>query len=142
MAPLPIVAVGPTLYRSPQPQSEDDFREITALGIRRIIDLENERGEALWESTRCAIDGIRFVTVPISAYSPPGRKTLSMLLEDLSVVTTPTLLHCYFGQDRTGLVCGLWRVSQGWSKRRAWKEMRAQGFHPLLVGLTWAFWTY
>ena len=46
------------------------------------------------------------------------------------------LVHCKNGHDRTGLVVGMIRLRvDHWSKKRAWDEMLARGFHPELVGL-------
>jgi hypothetical protein len=39
------------------------------------------------------------------------------------------------GEDRTGLVVGCFRLSQGWTKADAYAEMLAHGFHPALQGL-------
>lgn len=44
------------------------------------------------------------------------------------------------GQDRTGLVVGVYRVwVDGWPKAKAYAEMKSFGFHPLLKGL-YDFW--
>lgn len=49
-------------------------------------------------------------------------------------------IHCEHGQDRTGLVCAIYRVQiQHWSKADAEKEMLANGFHKELRGL-WEYW--
>lgn len=46
------------------------------------------------------------------------------------------LVHCTHGQDRTGYVIGRHRVQhEGWSKARAYDEMRAHHFHPELHGI-------
>ena len=46
------------------------------------------------------------------------------------------LVHCTHGQDRTGLIVGVYRVRQDhWSKERAYREMLDHNFHPLLYGL-------
>jgi len=46
------------------------------------------------------------------------------------------LVHCTHGQDRTGLVIGIYRVGHdGWTKDRAYVEMIAHNFHPELHGL-------
>jgi hypothetical protein len=39
------------------------------------------------------------------------------------------------GTDRSGLVVGCFRLSQGWTKDDAYTEMLAHGFHPALQGL-------
>jgi protein tyrosine/serine phosphatase len=50
------------------------------------------------------------------------------------------LVHCTHGQDRTGLVVGVYRVKHdGWSKDKAWDEMVHHDFHQELVGLV-EFW--
>jgi protein tyrosine/serine phosphatase len=43
-------------------------------------------------------------------------------------ITWNTLIHCVHGNDRTGLLVALWRLSQGWSKADAQAEMWANGF--------------
>jgi protein-tyrosine phosphatase len=49
------------------------------------------------------------------------------------------LVHCTHGQDRTGLVVGIYRLAHGWTKDAAYAEMLQYGFHPELLGLreTW-----
>lgn len=39
------------------------------------------------------------------------------------------------GEDRTGLVVGCFRLSQGWTKADAYAEMISHTFHPALQGL-------
>jgi tyrosine-protein phosphatase SIW14 len=49
-------------------------------------------------------------------------------------------VHCTHGQDRTGLVVGLYRtIHDGWTKTDAYREMLQLGFHPELRGLR-EFW--
>lgn len=46
------------------------------------------------------------------------------------------LIHCVHGEDRTGLVVGMVRVLvDGWTKERAFQEMRDNGFHLVFIGL-------
>ena len=58
----------------------------------------------------------------------------------LSQITPGTFIHCEHGQDRTGLLVGLHRLSQDWTPQAAWLEMTNHGFHPALLGLT-HYWT-
>jgi hypothetical protein len=53
--------------------------------------------------------------------------------------TNAIFIHCTHGQDRTGLVVAEYRLSEGWSKADAEKEMLAHGFHKSLRGL-WRYW--
>jgi hypothetical protein len=57
----------------------------------------------------------------------------------LLTLATPVdvwLVHCTHGQDRTGIVIGVYRVMHdGWTKQRAYDEMRAHNFHAALHGV-------
>jgi hypothetical protein len=45
-------------------------------------------------------------------------------------------LNTQGGQDRTGLICGVYRVwANGWPRDKAYAEMKAHGFHSTLHGL-------
>lgn len=53
-------------------------------------------------------------------------------------------VHCDHGQDRTGLIVGLYRVFRDhWTRAAAHREMLAHGFHELFLGLdaVWEDWT-
>jgi Tyrosine phosphatase family len=43
--------------------------------------------------------------------------------------------HIQGGQDRTGLICALYRLKTGWTKQAAEDEMLKMGFHKFLHGL-------
>ena len=48
----------------------------------------------------------------------------------------PIFVHCFHGQDRTGLIVGLYRVLHDHrTKKAAYKEMQKNGFHRSLHGL-------
>ena len=43
-------------------------------------------------------------------------------------------MHCYHGEDRTGLVVGLHRYTNDhWTAVDAYREMLARGFHPVIT---------
>jgi protein tyrosine/serine phosphatase len=49
----------------------------------------------------------------------------------------PVFVHCQRGEDRTGMVVGLYRVlKQGWTPEAAWNEMLEWGYHPHFRALT------
>lgn len=51
-----------------------------------------------------------------------------------------TYVHCERGQDRTGLIVGVYRVKvEHWTKADAYQEMLKHGFHPILRGLCWSW---
>jgi protein tyrosine/serine phosphatase len=48
----------------------------------------------------------------------------------------PIFVHCQHGEDRTGLIVGLYRVeTEHWSPAAAYREMIAKGFHKILFFL-------
>jgi protein tyrosine/serine phosphatase len=48
----------------------------------------------------------------------------------------PIFVHCQQGEDRTGLIVGLYRVeTEHWSPAAAYREMIAKGFHKILFFL-------
>lgn len=51
------------------------------------------------------------------------------------------VVHCEHGDDRTGILIGLYRLLQGWSKADAYAEMIRMGYHPELYALT-RYWKY
>ena len=141
-----ITQVTSTIYRSAQPQSAADFEQIMSLGITAIIDLENESGESPWEKAQWMhySDEINFHSFPLSSLFPPKADIIDQILKTMYL--TPNhekiLVHCLHGQDRSGLICGLYRRKyQGWSRCAAWREMLDRGFHPILLGLSWYYWT-
>lgn len=51
-----------------------------------------------------------------------------------------TVIHCEHGEDRTGLICAVYRVTHDhWTKAQAEKEMIANGFHKEELAL-WGWW--
>ncbi len=51
-----------------------------------------------------------------------------------------TVIHCEHGEDRTGVLVGMYRMQHGWTKEKAWQEMLDLGYTPALRGLTAVFW--
>jgi tyrosine-protein phosphatase SIW14 len=138
-----IIEVVPGLYRSRQPWGDDEFQQIKSLGIKTIIDLENEPGENYWEENACHHNGLDIYKAPMSGFWAPPEFLMGQIqgkiLGSLHV-GSPILVHCRHGEDRSGLVIGMFRRSQGWTKAQAWKEMIDYGFHWYLLGLTFYFW--
>lgn len=134
--------VAPGIYRSPQPRCKADFAEIIDLGIDFVIDLENEWHEAAWEHEKCIAAGLSFTSVPMSAFFPPDQTQVDFILASITRDSSRNVLvHCRHGQDRTGLIVGLYRIHhQGWKRWAAWCEMLDSGYHPCLIGLTCYFW--
>ena len=57
----------------------------------------------------------------------------------VSLLQAGSYVHCEHGEDRTGIVVGCFRLSQGWTKEDAWAEMIGHRFHIGLQGLVRAW---
>lgn len=144
-----ITQIDTNLWRGPRPDSMD---ELKSLGIRQIINLEVGWFELFHglegrEKDQAFASLISYDHVPISDWMFPTQKELDRILTILrTTVDTPpngrgikTYIHCLHGQDRTGLVCAIYRVKvQRWGIERAIQEMIDMGFHQ--VPYEWLGW--
>src|SRR6266849_3570378 len=130
--------ISEVLYRGAQPR-EVGLSELKILGITTIVDLRGEDREKLdWERKRAEALGIRFVQIPVSGWSPPTDEQLVQFLALL--LDNPghkIFVHCRFGDDRTGVFIGVYRMAFAkWSAEQAMKEMYFFGFngfwHPAM----------
>ena len=75
-----------------------------------------------------------FISEPMSGFWTPNDKEVNQIeaiMADQS--RRPIFVHCEHGQDRTGLIVGLYRVfTEKKSPAAAYKEMLAKGFHKIL----------
>lgn len=134
------------VYRSDQPEKLADFLKILTTGVTVVVDLENEKGESPWELKywENVNSEVQFLSLPMSGFWSPQKATIS---EILALIHHPAydgqvfLIHCKHGEDRTGLVSALiLREERGLTKMQGWQDMLKNGFHRLLLGLSWYYW--
>lgn len=130
------VQVSEGLYRGARPD-EGGLTRLSQLGVRTILNLEDDAGAIDNERRILAKLGMAQVSMPMSGLSTPDNdqmtETLSILNEKRNY---PVFVHCAKGMDRTGVVIALHRVfNQGWSARDAEDEMKALGFNTMLDAL-------
>jgi len=115
--------------------SDNHFKTIIDLRIENPLDMIEEALEAN------RLD-IKYIGVPMNPIGFPSNETMDLLEKDLLKDRSlqPLFIHCLYGEDRTGLVIGLYRVfDEGVRPEQAYSEMREYGFHPWLVNLGFYF---
>jgi hypothetical protein len=122
------------IWRGGQPTAEG-WSYLKSVGITKSVKL-NVGKDALAES-----NGISVVYLPIDwaeqTIWKPQRSTVELAVHSIS---NGTFVHCLHGQDRTGLIIGVYRVEiEKWKKEVAEREMLTNGFHKELLGL-WRYW--
>lgn len=122
------------IYRSAQPTADEFDAMKSQLGIESVIKLNS----AL-EGRDVLPDGVARFEHPWSPVGPVSHEDLDETLVDLENAPRPVDVHCTHGEDRTGLLIGLYRIKHGSLASAAWREMIAYGFHPALFGLTATF---
>lgn len=98
------------LYRCAQPSTAELERLIRRHGIRVVINLRGDNGDAPWyvqETETAARLGVRLVDVATWAKHAPLREQLTLLVDTLSAAEGPVLVHCNNGGDRAGLASAL-----------------------------------
>jgi tyrosine-protein phosphatase SIW14 len=134
------------VYRSGQ-MTVGGFEEAVAkLGLRTIVNLQDEypdpdvalgyfTSRTMKETELCRQLGVRYVYIPpdliprkqLSERRPESIDRFLELLDDPTVY--PVLIHCKAGLHRTGVMAAVYRMEyQGWSKREAIRELKANGF--------------
>ena len=121
--------VSDTYYRGAQPKG-DDFKALSALGVKLVIDLASE-GDAR-EDAMSRAAGMRFVRIPMTTHEPPSPEVTARFL---SLVTDPTnqpvYVHCIGGKHRTGVMTAIYRMTlERWSASQAFAEMKRYNFGP------------
>lgn len=134
---LPVLRqVTPTILRGGRP-SQYGIQQLKELGIKTIINLEND-DDVIWKEKKWAAkQEMRYITVPMSWWYSPSNHDISFLLETMTDESKlPIFIHCKHGEDRTGMVVGLYRVfKEQWTPSQAYEEMLDLGFHPALWAL-------
>ncbi|OAI54806.1 hypothetical protein AYO44_03010 [Planctomycetaceae bacterium SCGC AG-212-F19] len=145
MKRLRVVEPG-VLYRSGQLSADGFITAIDRLGIRTIINAQDELADpdvagnlfnsrTIRESELCKQLCVRYVHLPpdlVSRRTVPGARpgAIERFLEIMDdPANHPVLIHCRAGLHRTGVLCAVYRMEyQGWSQLDAMAEMKEHGF--------------
>ena len=114
-------------FRGAQPRG-DDFKALSALGVKLIIDLASE-GDASEEANSRAA-GMAFVRIPMSTHEVPSPEVIAKFLSLVNdPANQPVYVHCIGGKHRTGVMTAIYRMTtEGWNASRAYDEMKRYKF--------------
>jgi tyrosine-protein phosphatase SIW14 len=123
--------INDSLFRGAQPRGEG-VKELKILGITTIVDLRGEDPATIsWERGQAERLGIRFISIPVSGWSPPSNEQVALFLEIFrDHPKEKVFVHCRFGDDRTGVFVATYRMAfNGWPAAQAMNEMYFFGFN-------------
>jgi protein tyrosine/serine phosphatase len=131
--------VSPGIYRSGRPDQTGVEDALVKLGVKTIIDLENDDAAIAAERGWAQRAGINFISEPMNGLDTPNDKEVNDILAKISS-DQPVLVHCMEGHDRTGLIIALYRVLyEHWAPKAAHDEMMARGYNGLLISMNQYF---
>lgn len=115
-------------FRGAQPK-EKDFKDLAALGINTIIDLQDD--PTSYEKRVAEAAGMRYVNIPMSSTSRPREEQIEQFLKLANDPATGRFfVHCAGGRHRTGVMGAVYRMNRGgWDLDQAYKEMKDYDFY-------------
>jgi len=122
--------ISDALMRGAQP-SEQGLAELKKLGVTTVVDLRGNRGPVTRERAEVEALGMRFVGIPVNGWSAPSNAQVAEFLKLFQEDPKQKIfVHCYFGQDRSGVMVAAYRIAQqNWTAEQAMAEMYSFGFH-------------
>ena len=118
------------LFRGAQPSAQG-LAELKKLGVTTIIDLRGNHGPVAWEPRKRNPSACVSSTSRVLGWSPPDNVQVAQFLRLVQQDPTQKIfIHCYYGQDRTGVMVAAYRIAQqNWTPDQAASEMNSFGFH-------------
>ena len=116
------------LYRGGQPH-EGALRQLAARGVNTIINLRDDDERASDEGREAQAAGLRYFNIPFGRL---GRPTDEQMKHVLALINAPengvVFVHCAKGQDRTGTVVAIYRITHDhWTGEQAKNEAEHYG---------------
>jgi tyrosine-protein phosphatase SIW14 len=107
------------LLRGAQPSAQG-LAELKKLGVTTIVDLRGNSGPVDWERAQAESLGMRFVNIPVLGWSAPNDTKVAQFLKVVQQDPTQKIfMHCYYGEDRTGVMVATYRIAQqNWTPSR------------------------
>lgn len=115
-------------FRGGQPK-ENDYQQLAALGIKTVIDLQNEPTD--YEKRDVEALGMRYVNIPMSDKDYPETAKIAQFLKLVDDPATGKFyVHCAGGRHRTGVMGAVYRFNHyNWNYDQVYAEMKKYDFY-------------
>jgi len=115
-------------FRGAQPK-ENEYKELAALGIRTVIDLQNE--PTSYEKQNVEALGMKYVNIPMSDKDYPETAKIDQFLKLVDDPSTGKFyVHCAGGRHRTGVMGAVYRFNHyNWNYDQVYAEMKKYDFY-------------
>jgi len=115
-------------FRGAQPK-EDDYKDLAALGIKTVIDLQDDPKE--YERPMVESLGMKYVNIPMIAKKYPTEEATNVFMKLVNDPATGKFyVHCAGGRHRTGAMGAVYRFElYNWNFDQVYKEMKQYDFY-------------
>jgi protein tyrosine phosphatase (PTP) superfamily phosphohydrolase (DUF442 family) len=116
-------------YRGARPKTQEDFKDLAAMGITTVIDLTEDPTEA--ERVAVEASGMKYVHIPMVEKKYPTEAATSTFLKVANdPATGKFFLHCAGGRHRTGAMGAVYRYQNyNWNFEQVYAEMKKYDFY-------------
>ena len=120
--------VNENLYRGAQPE-KGWIEKLTALKIKIVVNLRGEDEGTSAEEAEAKAADLRYFAVPLPGFGRPKDEQVERVLALINDPQNwPVFVHCHHGEDRTGTIIAVYRISHdGWTGEQAKKEAKLYG---------------
>ena len=115
-------------FRGGQPK-QDEYPELAALGIRTVIDLQDD--PTSYEKQSVEALGMKYVNIPMSDSRYPESAKIDQFLKLVDDPSTGKFyVHCAGGRHRTGVMGAVYRFNHyNWNYDQVYAEMKKYDFY-------------
>jgi protein tyrosine phosphatase (PTP) superfamily phosphohydrolase (DUF442 family) len=116
-------------YRGAQPKDLEDYKALASLGIKTIIDLQDDTTD--YEKPMAESLGMKYVHIPMVAKKYPTEEATALFLKTVGDPQTGKFyVHCAGGRHRTGAMGAVYRYKfYHWNFEQVYKEMKQYDFY-------------
>ena len=116
-------------YRGARPKTQEDFKDLAAMGITTVIDLTEDPAET--ERVAVEASGMKYVHIPMVEKKYPTEAAISAFLKVANdPATGKFFLHCAGGRHRTGAMGAVDRYQNyHWNFEQFYAEMKKYDFY-------------